>query len=163
MQATFFQHDFEWLTARSVRVCIYRKLCQCADLSTLLRMCPLSWYKYGKPITAIPNLSERDPNLSLVDIAPPKPQTAHCNVKIMIACMIFGSKLPSSFSKSTVYSFLKYLRCWQAVLVLSKLWNNVFYYKHIQYFSATGEIEVSVESPRRDPFVDPSRPWPILR
>jgi len=32
MQATFFQHDFEWLTARSVRVCIYRKLCQCADL-----------------------------------------------------------------------------------------------------------------------------------
>ena len=37
-------------------------------------------------------------------------QASHNVLKIMIAWMIFGSKLLSSFLMSAIYSFLKYLR-----------------------------------------------------
>jgi len=58
-----------------------------------------------------PYFSERDPNLSLVNISRPKPQTAYLNMKnALIAWMIFGRKFLSSFSLSAIYSFLKYLR-----------------------------------------------------
>jgi len=41
----------------------------------------------------------------------PKSQTAYVNMtKTLIVWMIFGSRLPSLFSVSAVYSFLKYLR-----------------------------------------------------
>ena len=53
---------------------------------------------------------ECDWNLSLVDILRPNPQTAFVNMtKMLIVWMIFGSRLPSSFSISALYSFLKYL------------------------------------------------------
>jgi len=52
-------------------------------------------------------------------------QASHNVLKIMIAWMIFGSKLLSSFLMSAIYSFLKYLRyrqtpTWESAVVGGK-------------------------------------------
>jgi len=53
------------------------------------------------------NFFERDPNLNLLNASRPMPQTTY--EKTIIVWMNFSSKLPSLFSMSTIYSFLKYL------------------------------------------------------
>jgi len=60
---------------------------------------------------AVSKLYQRHPNLGLVNISRPEPQTAYVDMKkITIVSVIFGSKLLNSFSISKIYLFLKYLR-----------------------------------------------------
>jgi len=79
-----------------------------------------------------PNFFERDSNLSLVNTSCPKPEKRW---------MIFGRKLLRSFSRSAIFSFLKYLR-------------------HKQTHTSSGNvatIQLRFGSSWRDPFSYPSR------
>jgi len=86
-----------------------------------------------------PNFFEHDPNLRLAN-TPQTTTQASNNVRKNDCMSDFGHKLLSSFLMSAIYSFRKYLSYAQ---------------------TRSGNVENTqprLGSPRRDPFLDPSRP-----
>jgi len=81
--------------------------------------------RYTARRAAVPTFFERGPNLNLVNIWRPKPQTAYEKNNDCIVRIIFGNKLLSSFLMSAIDSFLKYIRYRQRRAVATlKIYNT---------------------------------------
>jgi len=88
-----------------------------------------------------PNIFEGDPNLSLVNLLWPKPQTVCVHIsKVIIVWMMFDSKLLIPFSMTGICSSRRQTQTSSAsqfqslsTSVVKLLLNNAFYYKH-NYF-----------------------------